>query len=69
MSDGPPRSLKMLRGWKKQAERADNRAERLEDLCRQTAGYVLANTFLDYAVRAAELGSTGDERSGRQNAI
>ena len=108
MSDGPHRSLNMPRGWKKLAERADNRAyapeevrdalptalgqdwraevpdslcrqvreilgdsqnsllgddraERLEGLRRQTAGYALGNTFLDYAVQAAERGRTGDE--------
>ena len=107
MSDGPHRSLKMPRGWKTLAERADNRAyapeevrdalpvaleqdwraevpdrlcrrvreilgdsqsslfgdqrfERLEALRRETAGYVLGNTFLDYAIQAAERGRTGD---------
>ena len=108
MSDGPHRSLKMPRGWKKLAERADKkayapeevrdalpaaleqdwraevpdslcrqvrnilgdsqsslfgdqRAERLEALRRETAGYNLGNAFLDYAIQAAERGGTGDE--------
>lgn len=108
MSDGPHRSLNMPRGWKKLAERADNRAyapeevrdalptaleqdwraevpdslrrqvreilgdsqdsllddgraERLEALRRQSAGHALGNTFLDYAIQAAERGLAGDE--------
>ena len=108
MSDGPHRSLKMPRGWKKLAERADNkayapeevrdalpealehdwraevpdsvcrrvsdilgdnqsslfgdhRAERLEALRRETAGYALGNALLDYAIEAAARGRCGDE--------
>ena len=108
MSDGPHRSLNMPRGWKRLAERADNkayapeevrdalpealehdwraevpdnvcrrvrdilsdsqsslfgdqRAKRLEALRRETAGYALGNTFLDYAIRAAARGRCGDE--------
>ena len=108
MSDGPYRSLKMPRGWKKLAERADNkayapeevrdalpealehdwraevpdsvcrrvrdilgdnqsslfgdqRAERLEALRRETAGYALGNALLDYAIEAAARGRCGDE--------
>ena len=108
MSDGPHRSLKMPRGWKKLAERADKkayapeevrdalpealeqdwraevpdgvcsrvrdilgdnqsslfgdlRAERLEALRGETAGYTLGNAFLDYAIEAAARGRNGDE--------
>jgi len=108
MSDGPHRSLNMPRGWRKLAERADNkafapeevrdalpealgqdwraevpdsacrrvreilgdnqsslfgdqRAERLEALRRQMAGYNLGNAFLDYAIEAAARGQRGDE--------
>lgn len=107
MSDGPHRSLKMPRGWKKLAERADNkayapeevrdalpealeqdwraevpdsicrrvrdilgdnqsslfgdqRAERLEALRGETAGYALGNALLDYAMEAAARGHGGD---------
>ena len=118
MSDGPHRSLNMPRGWKKLAERADNRAyapeevrdalptaleqdwraevpdtlcrqvreilgdsqssllgddraERLEALRRQTAGYPLGDALLDYAIQAAERGRTGDEafREAAGNAL
>ena len=108
MSDGPHRSLKMPRGWKKLAKRADNkayapeevrdalpealehdwraevpdsvckrvrdilgdnqsslfghqRAERLETLRGETAGYVLGNAFLDYAIEEAARGRCGDD--------
>ena len=108
MSDGPHRSLKMPRGWKKLAERADNkayateevrdalpealeqdwraevpdsvcrhvrdilgdsqsslfgdqRAERLEALRGETAGYALGNALLDYAMEAAARGRGGDD--------
>ena len=108
MSDGPHRSLKMPRGWKRLVKRADNRAyapeevcdalpealerdwhaevpdsvcrrvrdilgdsqsslfgdqraERLEALRGETAGYPLCNTFLDYAILVAERGQFGDE--------
>ena len=104
MSDGPHRSLNMPRGWKRLAERADNRAyapeevrdalpealehdwhaevpdsvcrlvrdilgdsqsslfgdqraERLEALRGETAGYALGNTFLDYAIHVAARGT------------
>ena len=39
----------------------DQRSERLEALRRETAGYVLGNAFLDYAIQAAERGRIGDE--------
>ena len=108
MSDGPHKSLKMPRGWKRLAERADKRAyapeevcdalpealehdwhkevpdsfcrrlrdilgdspsplfgdqraERLEALRWETAGYPLCNTFLDCAIFVAERGQFGDE--------
>lgn len=108
MSDGPHRSLNMPSGWKKLAERADNkafapeevrdtllealaqdwraevpdsacrsvrdilgdnqswlfgdqRAERLEALRDQMAGYNLGSAFLDYAIEAAARGRRGDE--------
>lgn len=108
MSDGPHRSLTMPRGWKKLAERADNkayapeevrdalpealeqdwraevpdsvcrrvrdilgdnqsslfgdqRAERLEALRGETAGYALGNALLDYAIEAAARGRGGDD--------
>ena len=108
MSDGPHRSLNMPRGWKRLAERADNkayapeevcdalpealehdwyaevpdsvcrrvrdifgdsqsslfgdqRAERLEALRGETAGYALGNALLDYAIEAAARERCGDE--------
>lgn len=118
MSDGPHRSLKMPRGWKKLAERADNkayapeevrdalpealehdwraevpdsvcsrvrdilgdsqsslfgdqRAEWLEALRGETAGYALGNALLDYAIHAAVRGRCGDEalREAAGNAL
>ena len=107
MSDGPHRSLPMPPGWKRLAERADNkayspeevrdalpaalrqdwraevpdsvinkvrdildsqnslfgdqRAERLEALREEIAGYNLANTFLDYAIQEVGRGRSGPE--------
>ena len=108
MSDGPHRSLRMPRGWKKLAKRADNkayapeevrdalpealehdwraevpdsvckrvrdilgdkqsslfgdqRADRLEALRGEAAGYALGNALLDYAIEAAARGRCGDE--------
>lgn len=108
MSDGPHRSLRMSRGWKKLAERADNkayapeevrdalpdaleqdwrsevpnsvlrhvhdilgdnqsslfgeqRAERLEALRREAAGYALGSALIDHAIDAAMRGRSGDE--------
>ena len=107
MSDGPHRSLKMRRGWKQLAERADKkafapeevrdalpaaleqdwraevpdslcgqvgtilrdnqsslfgdqRAEKLESMRGETAGYNLGNAFLDYAILKAAQGRSGD---------
>ena len=39
----------------------DQRAERLEALREETAGYNLANTFLDYAIQATHRGLSGPE--------